>query len=85
MDLDIVNTDAVNPSGAAEESGCPGHVCYTEPAPLVDVMFEQLDYLVSHESSACSPGCPDCARLAHVRNWLLEPFRPASTRCPAAA
>ncbi|SPE37959.1 hypothetical protein SBA3_2740009 [Candidatus Sulfopaludibacter sp. SbA3] len=56
--------------------------CYTGPAPLKEVMFEQLDYLVAHNSGSCPNGCPECARLEHIKFWLLEPFRmvPASVR-----
>jgi hypothetical protein len=51
------------------------HVSYSEPAPLVDVMFEQLEYLVAHRSAICTPGCSECARLGQVQQWLLRPFR----------
>jgi hypothetical protein len=48
---------------------------YFAPAPLEDVLFEQLEFLLGHASSACAPDCPDCARLETVRRSLLEPFR----------
>jgi hypothetical protein len=48
--------------------------CYIEAAPLIDVLFEQLGYLLTHSSETCSAGCVDCARLDHVRRWLLSPF-----------
>jgi len=55
----------------------PGN-CYVEPAPLTEVMFDQLEYLVGHGARRapgdCSPGCVDCGRLQQVKNWLLLPF-----------
>ena len=45
------------------------------PAPLVDVMMEQIAYLAGHAAEACPPACPDCMRLEQVKHWLLAPFR----------
>ena len=47
---------------------------FIEPAPLVDVLFDQLEFLVSHGSRGCPPGCPDCSRLEQVEKLLLIPF-----------
>lgn len=44
-------------------------------APVVDVLYDQLAYLVAHADGVCPPGCPDCARLEQVKIWLLLPFR----------
>ena len=49
---------------------------YVQSAPVADVMFDQLEYLVAHSGRNCAAECPDCARLAHVREWLLRPFQP---------
>ncbi|PWU11084.1 MAG: hypothetical protein C5B51_03435 [Terriglobia bacterium] len=49
--------------------------CYVEPAPLAEVMFDQLEYLVEHSGRDCPPECLDCGRLQQVKNWLLLPFR----------
>jgi hypothetical protein len=49
--------------------------CYVAPPCLADVLFEQLDYLVSHARQGCEPGCPICERLSRVLEPLLEPFR----------
>ena len=56
-----------------------GPSCYAGPAPISEVMFEQLDYLVSHNGGNCPNGCPECARLEHIKFWLLEPFRMVPT------
>jgi hypothetical protein len=45
------------------------------PAPLLDVMMEQIEYLAGHGAEACPAGCADCARLEQVKRWLLAPFR----------
>jgi hypothetical protein len=56
----------------------PGHrVSYVEPAPMIDVMFDQLQYLLGHESKGCTAGCRDCIRLKQVVGSLLQPFRAA--------
>jgi hypothetical protein len=50
---------------------------YIESAPLADVMFDQLQYLLAHKKSECSAKCEDCARLDRVKTWLMLPFRGA--------
>lgn len=61
-------------NGAAPTA--PAHApCYTGPAPLKEVMFEQLDYLMAHNCGTRASACPECARLEHIRFWLLAPFR----------
>lgn len=63
--------------GAASGNEAPGpqHArCYSRAAPLLDVMQEQVTYLMSHAGNHCHPGCPDCARLEEVRRCLLKPF-----------
>jgi hypothetical protein len=48
---------------------------YIAPAPVSDVMFEQLQYLAAHSSvQGCPCGCEDCARLTQVAQLLLLPF-----------
>jgi len=44
------------------------------PAPVADVMFDQLRYLADHNTQGCPGDCVDCARLAQVTNALLQPF-----------
>jgi hypothetical protein len=41
----------------------------------MDVMFDQIEYLIGHADETCPEGCVDCARLEQVKNWLLLPFR----------
>jgi hypothetical protein len=52
-----------------------GRSCYIEPASLVEVMFDQLAWLLEHTSASCSPECAHCARLENVKNLLLVPFQ----------
>lgn len=54
--------------------------CYIEPAPLVDVIFEQLDSLVAHTDQGWHADCPECARFKRVKNLLLVPFRDSRKR-----
>ena len=49
--------------------------CYIEPASLVEVMFDQLAWLLEHAGASCAPECPHCARLEKVKNLLLVPFQ----------
>jgi hypothetical protein len=59
----------------------PGHrVSYIEAAPAMNVMFDQLEYLLGHESQGCPAGCQDCIRLREVEGWLLQPFRATEIR-----
>jgi hypothetical protein len=42
-------------------------------APINEVMWEQLAYLMNH--GTCDPSnCPECYRYGQVRAILLEPF-----------
>ena len=69
-------TDATNQSPAASTAPTRG-VRYAGDASLIEVMFDQLEYLTAHSISKCGPGCLECARFAQVKDWLLAPFRPA--------
>lgn len=61
-----------------EAGNTPHAACYVQPASLLAVMQEQVDYLINHlmnqEGNQCSTGCQDCARLDEVRLWLMKPF-----------
>ena len=77
MEGDRSMADATNrPSAASAPVSIP-KVCYVGSASLIDAMFDQLEYLVAHVSTKCSPGCLECERLEQVKNWLLAPFRSA--------
>ncbi len=62
--------NGIGPSGNSADSRAP----YLAMAPLDDVMFEQLEYLLAHTSVDCAPECAECTRLAHIQKWLLLPF-----------
>ena len=49
------------------------------PAPLIDVLFDQLEYLVSHTGGECPVECPDCKRFEQVKKLLLVPFASHNT------
>jgi hypothetical protein len=78
MNCENLSSDAeTRGSGAipGDEAGNPRHArCYTDAAQLIDVMQDQVWYLMSHGDDHCLTGCPDCARLEEVRRCLLRPF-----------
>jgi len=71
-----------SPVREASEKACPENPTASKlwepvvrPAPLLNVMMEQIEYLAGHAVEACPAGCADCARLEQVKRWLLAPFR----------
>jgi hypothetical protein len=68
----------VAPSPPAEWNSEP-KACFVSPAPLIDVLFDQLEYLGSHTGEECPVGCPDCNRFAQVKKLLLVPFESPGT------
>ena len=76
MDSDSLILEPANQSFNADEAAPKNRLIYVEPAPAIDVMFDQLEYLVAHESDdGCPRGCQECERLRQVQGWLLQPFR----------
>ena len=63
------------PAQAALEVARPAESCYMASAPVVDVLFDQLQYLVTHSGRDCPVDCLECGRLERVKHWLLLPFR----------
>jgi hypothetical protein len=55
------------------------------PAPEVDILFEQLEYLVTHSGTCHDATCPDCARLRVIKLNLLQPFRVSKCKVVAAS
>jgi hypothetical protein len=83
MDADRLISEAANRS-FVENQATRGHsLRYVEPATMIDVMFDQLEYLLAHESKDCPSGCKDCSRLRQVEDWLLQPFRDTGGRKPS--
>ena len=63
-----------NPAPRAAAAVQPGR-CYVGPAAsTIDVMWEQMEFLVAHAGKACKPACPQCRRLEQVKRCLLQPF-----------
>jgi len=54
--------------------------CYVDQAPVMEVLLDQLRYLIAHKSPECPAGCADCERLAGAQSWLLLPFRATATQ-----
>jgi hypothetical protein len=76
MENDRLASDVANELSASETQASSG-LCYLETAPLIAVLFEQLEYLATHltKSDDCPSPCPVCARLGQVTRDLLVPFR----------
>ena len=74
MACDRSITEAGNGAGAVSQA-TGSRVRYVEPAPLAEVILDQLKYLLAHKRKSCSAGCDDCVRLKQVKGLLLLPFR----------
>jgi hypothetical protein len=56
---------------------------YIEPAPAVDVLYDQLDFLIRNhglDANHTWEGCAACDRLAVIEEMLLAPFEETSKR-----
>ena len=78
MDFDRSLSDPADQPSIAIPAAIERNVHNLEAAPLTDVMYEQLEYLIVHSDGDCPPDCTDCGRLQQVRHWLLLPFRSGS-------
>jgi hypothetical protein len=74
METNHSTSDAGGQPSRENHASANRGVCYAGSARLIDVMFDQLEYLIAHSRRNCSPGCRDCERLEQVSNWLLAPF-----------
>lgn len=70
---------AYQPCATSQVAGARSD-CYVESSSLMDVLLEQLRYLLRHKSSDCPADCADCERLAGAQSWLLLPFRATATQ-----
>lgn len=59
-------------SVAADTAASGGY--FPQPASAVEVMWEQMEFLVAHAGPTCAPDCPECVRLEQVKRCLLRPF-----------
>jgi hypothetical protein len=75
MDSDRSLSEASDQISIATPAVVERHGHHLKAAPLHDVMFDQLGYLIAHADGNCPPDSMDCARLQQVKNWLLLPFR----------
>jgi len=80
METNRSTSDAGGQPSRENHASANRGVCYGGSARLIDVMFDQLEYLIAHSRRNCPSGCRDCERLEQVSNWLLTPFA-----CPTAA
>jgi hypothetical protein len=75
MDFDRSLSKTADQRPIAKPAAVERNVHNSKTAPLTDVMYEQLEYLIGHSEGTCSPDCINCRRLEQVINWLLLPFR----------
>jgi hypothetical protein len=47
---------------------------FQEPASPVAVMWEQMEFLLDHAGTNCTPECLECTRLEQLKVCLLRPF-----------
>jgi hypothetical protein len=79
MNTDRTTANVKIPATAAKiEFSRMAQSCYVASAPVGDVLFDQLEYLVAHSGRDCPPECLECGRLERVKHWLLLPFRKSS-------
>ena len=78
MEFDRSLSDTADQPSIATPAVLGRNVLNLKAAPLIDVMYEQLEYLIGHSDGDCPPDCIDCNRLQQVRNLLLLPFRSCS-------
>ena len=78
MEFDRSLSDTAEQPSIATPAAIERNVHNLKATPLIDVMHEQLEYLIGHSGENCPPDCIDCRRLQQVINWLLLPFRSGS-------
>jgi hypothetical protein len=75
MDFYRSLSDTADRQSVATPAVIESNVYKLKAAPLTDVMYEQLEYLIGHSDGGCPPHCIACDRLQQIRNLLLLPFR----------
>ena len=75
MNTDRQIGNARSPAAVVNQSASSPNSCYVASAPVADVLFDQLEYLVTHGGRNCPSDCLECGRLERVKHWLLLPFR----------
>ena len=78
MDFDRSLSNTADQPPIAKPAAIERNVDNLKAASLIDVIYEQLEYLIGHFDGTCSPDCIDCRRLGQVINWLFLPFRSGS-------
>ena len=75
MEFDRSMSNTADQPSIGKPAAVERNVHNLKTAPLIDVLYEQLEYLIGHCGGKCPPDCLDCRRLQRVMNWLLLPFR----------
>lgn len=75
MNTDHQIGNAKSSAAVVKQLASSPNSCYVASAPVADVLFDQLEYLVMHSGRNCPSDCLECGRLERVKHWLLLPFR----------
>jgi hypothetical protein len=75
MNTDRQIGNAKSQAAVVNQPASSPHSCYVASAAVVDVLFDQLEYLAAHSGHDCPSDCLECGRLERVKHWLLLPFR----------
>jgi hypothetical protein len=75
MDFDRQMPNAAEDISVANPAHASLRPCYVGSATVLEVLFDQLEYLLYHGQGTCPSDCSDCDRLEQVKGWLLLPFR----------
>ena len=74
MEFDSSLSNTADQPDIAKPAAVERNIHNLKTAPPIDVLYEQLKYLIGHSAGNCPPDCIDCRRLQQVTNWLLLPF-----------
>jgi hypothetical protein len=74
MNTDRQIGNAESPAAVVNQPANAPQSRYVPSAAVVDVLFDQLEYLVTHSGRDCPSDCLECGRLERVKHWLLLPF-----------
>jgi hypothetical protein len=73
MSCDRSISRATNRTGISNQTDSGRPMRYFGPASMIDLLFDQLEYLLAPESRDCPARCEDCKPLKRVGGWLLLP------------
>ena len=73
MSCDRSISRATNRTGISNQTESGQRMRYFGPASMIDLMFDELEYLLARESRGGPARSEDCKRRKRVGGWLLLP------------